>query len=225
MTTLWRVISSSVGTKVLLALSGLALSAYLIIHLIGNAFIFLGPDMLNQWGHRLISNPLVVPAEIGLLLIFVIHVYKAVVNWWENRQARPVAYVEKRWAGHTSRKNYGSATMIFTGAIILMFVIVHVTTFKYGPFYPVAGEPGVRDLYRLVIEAFSDPLTAGLYVGVMLLIGFHLRHGVSSAFQSLGADGPRFTPAVILAGWLLAILLAAGFAFIPIWVYFRLGQA
>ncbi len=219
MATLWRVISSSVGTKVLLALSGLALSAYLVLHLIGNAFLIIGPEFLNEWGHKLITNPLVIPAEIGLLLIFLVHVYKAVVNWWENRQARPVGYVEKKWAGHTSRKSVGSATMIWTGAIMLTFVIVHVVTFKYGPYYEVPGSE-VRDLARMVFEAFSQPLTAGFYVAVMVLIGFHLRHGVSSAFQSLGADGPRFTPAIRLIGYLLAVVLAAGFAFIPIWAFF-----
>jgi len=219
MATLWRVISSSVGTKVLLALSGLALAAYLVLHLIGNAFLIIGPDSLNEWGHMLITNPLVIPAELGLLVIFLIHVYKAVVNWWANRQARPVAYAEKKWAGHTSRKNVGSATMIWTGAIMAVFVVIHVATFKYGPYYEVPGSE-VRDLARMVFEAFGQPLTVGFYVAVMVLIGFHLRHGISSAFQSLGADGPRFTPAIRLIGYLLAVVLAAGFAFIPIWAFF-----
>jgi len=219
MATLWRVISSSVGTKVLLALSGLALAAYLVLHLIGNAFLIIGPDSLNEWGHMLITNPLVIPAELGLLVIFLIHVYKAVVNWWANRQARPVAYAEKKWAGHTSRKTVSSATMIWTGAIMAVFVVIHVATFKYGPYYEVPGSE-VRDLARMVFEAFGQPLTVGFYVAVMVLIGFHLRHGISSAFQSLGADGPRFTPAIRLIGYLLAVVLAAGFAFIPIWAFF-----
>src|SRR4030043_1101490 len=103
MATLWRVISSSVGTKILLALSGLALSAYLVLHLLGNAFLVIGPDLLNEWGHMLITNPLVIPAEIGLLVIFLVHVYKAVVNWWGNRQARPAGYVGKGGGGHTRR--------------------------------------------------------------------------------------------------------------------------
>jgi len=219
MATLWRVISSSVGTKILLALSGLALAAYLVLHLIGNAFLIIGPDSLNEWGHMLITNPLVIPAEIGLLVIFLIHVYKAVVNWWSNRQARPVGYAQKKWAGHTSRKSVASATMIWTGAIMAVFVVYHVVTFKYGPYYEVPGTE-VRDLARMVFEAFSQPLIMGFYVAVMVLIGFHLRHGISSAFQSLGADGPRFTPAIRLIGYLLAVVLAAGFAFIPIWAFF-----
>jgi len=224
MATLWRAVSSSVGTKVVIALSGLCLFAYLILHLIGNLFLFLGPAALNGWGHTLISNPLVIPAEIGLLLIFLIHVYKAFLNWWDNRQARPTAYEQKRWAGHTSRKNVGSTTMIWTGLVILAFVAIHVAAFKYGAFYePPAYEPGVRDLYGLVVHTFLNPLWAGFYVAVLVLVGVHLRHGIASAFQSLGADGPRFTPAIMLIGYGLAVLIAAGFAFIPVWVYFRLG--
>jgi len=221
MATLWKLISSSVGTKALLALSGLALSAYLVIHLIGNLFIFLGPAVLNGWGHTLISNPLVIPAEIGLAVIFLIHAYKAVVNWWTNRGARPTGYAVKRWAGHTSRKNVGSATMIVTGSIVLLFVVIHVAAFKYGAFYePPEFEPGVRDLYRLVVDTFRNPAWAAFYVACMVLIGLHLRHGLSSAFQSLGVDGARLTPAIMLLGQVLAVLIAGGFAFIPVWAFF-----
>lgn len=221
MATLWKFISSSVGTKVIIALSGLALFGYLILHLIGNLFLFLGREALNGWGHTLISNPLVIPAEIGLALIFLIHTYKAVVMWWTNRQARPQGYTEKTWAGHTSRKNVGSATMIWTGAIVFAFVVIHVAAFKYGAFYePPEFEPGVRDLYQLVVGTFLNPGWAAFYVAVMLLIGTHLRHGIASAFQSIGADGPRFTPAIAGLGVVLAIVIAGGFAFIPIWVYF-----
>lgn len=221
MPTLWKFISSSVGTKVIIALSGLALFGYLILHLTGNFFLFLGPEALNGWGHTLISNPLVIPAEIGLLLIFVIHVWKTALMWWDNRKARPDGYAEKRWADHTSRKNVGSATMIYTGAIVFAFVVVHVAAFKYGAFYePPEFEPGVRDLYQLVVGTFLNPAWAALYVLVMVLIGLHLRHGISSAFQSLGVDGPHFTPAVMRLGVVLAVLIGGGFAFIPIWVYF-----
>ncbi len=221
MATLWKFLSSSIGTKVIIAVSGLALFGYLILHLVGNLFVFLGPEALNGWGHTLISNPLVIPAEIGLALIFLIHVYKTAVMWWDNRQARPKGYTEKRWANHTSRKNVGSATMIYTGAIVFAFVVVHVAAFKYGVFYePPEFEPGVRDLYQLVVGTFLNPAWAAFYILVMALIGLHLRHGIASAFQSLGIDGPRFTPAVTWLGVLLAILIGGGFAFIPIWVYF-----
>lgn len=221
MATLWRFMSSSVGTKVIIALSGLALAAYLVLHLIGNLFIVLGPAALNGWGHTLISNPLVIPAEIGLALIFAIHVLKAVPMWWGNRRARPTGYAEKRWAGHTSRKTVSSATMIWTGAIVFAFVVIHVAAFKYGVFYePPEFEPGVRDLYQLVVGTFLNPGWALFYVAVMALIGTHLWHGTSSAFQSLGVDGPRLTSLILRAGVVFAILIAGGFAFIPVWAYF-----
>jgi succinate dehydrogenase / fumarate reductase, cytochrome b subunit len=221
MATLWKFISSSVGTKVIIALSGLALVGYLVLHLAGNLFIFLGPASLNGWGHTLISNPLVIPAEIGLAIIFLIHVTKSVLMWWENRRARPVGYDEKRWAGHTSRKTFSSTTMIWTGLVIFTFVVIHVAAFKYGAFYePPEFEPGVRDLYQLVVGTFLNPGWALFYVAVIALVGLHLWHAVSSAFQSLGADGPRFTPFILRAGIIVALGLGAGFAFIPIWVYF-----
>jgi len=219
MATLWKFFSSSIGSKFIIAVSGLCLFAFLVVHLAGNLLIFLGPEALNHWGHLLVSNPLTIPAEIGLALIFLTHAYKAVLMWWDNRRARPSGYAEKKWAGSVSRKNVGSATMIVSGPIVFAFVVWHVLTFKYGPVYE-AAEPGVRDLSRLIFEAFSQPLVAGLYVVVMILIGLHLRHGIASAFQSLGADGPRFTPIAIVAGTMLAVLIGAGFAIIPIWVFF-----
>jgi succinate dehydrogenase / fumarate reductase cytochrome b subunit len=221
MATLWKFISSSVGTKVVISLSGLVLFGYLMLHLVGNLFIFLGPQALNGWGHTLISNPLVIPAEIGLLLIFVVHVWKTALMWWDNRHARPDGYAEKKWARHTSRKNIGSATMIWTGVLVFGFIVIHVAAFKYGAFYePPPFEPGVRDLYQLVVGTFLNPAWSAFYILVMVLIGLHLRHGISSAFQSLGVDGPRFTPAMTRLGVILAVLIGGGFAFIPVWVYF-----
>ena len=89
MSTFRRAFSSSVGTKLLMGLTGLALFAYMILHLIGNALIFAGPEIFNEYSHRLVSNPLVIPVEIGLLAIFLLHIYKAVTNYFANRAARP----------------------------------------------------------------------------------------------------------------------------------------
>src|SRR6188472_3706668 len=121
-----RVFTSSVGTKLLIGLTGLALFAYLILHLAGNALIFLGQDTFNEYSHTLISNPLIAPIEIGLLLIFLLHVYKAATMWVANQAARPVRYQKKSPAGHTSRKSLSSSTMIVTGSVVFLFVLVHV---------------------------------------------------------------------------------------------------
>jgi len=164
----------------------------------------------------LASNPLVVPAEIALLLLFVLHIFKAVTMWTKNQAARPVPYEQKSWAGYTSRKSLASSTMIWTGLAVLAFVIVHVAQIKYGAWYQI-GDPPVRDLYRTEVEVFSSPVWVAVYVICMVFIGFHLRHGIASAMQSLGAS--QVSKRLLVLGTIVAILIAGGFAAIPIWVY------
>jgi succinate dehydrogenase / fumarate reductase cytochrome b subunit len=212
-----RVFSSSVGTKLLIGITGLALFLYLILHIAGNALVFLGPDTFNSYSHALISNPLVPVIEIGLLLIFIIHIYKTVRMLIANQRARPARYVQKKSAGFPSRKTIASSTMILSGLWLLVFVIIHVRTFKYGPEYEASG--GVRDLYRLEMENFSDPLTVAFYILSMVIVGSHLWHGVASGFQSLGADHPKFTPRVLLFGKISAVAIALGFIVIAVWAF------
>lgn len=218
----WNAYSSSVAEKLLIALTGIALVLYLVAHLVGNTLLFLGPVTFNAYAHALISNPLIVPVEVGLAAIFVLHVWKTAVMWWRNRRARPEPYARSRWAGPPSRKSLASTTMIYTGAVIAVFVVLHVAAFKYGPAGEVAGR---RDLYGLVVTFFDDPIHVGLYELCLVLLGFHLWHGFSSAFESLGVNAPRFTPKVLLAGKVLAVLIAGGFVFIPLWAFFTGGRA
>jgi succinate dehydrogenase / fumarate reductase cytochrome b subunit len=215
-----QIFSSSVGTKLIIGVTGFALFVYMLLHLAGNAIIFFGPDAFNEYSHFLISNPLIVPIEIGLLLVFLIHIYKAVTMWTGNKAARPVAYRKKELADHTSRKSIASSTMIASGLIILVFVMIHVKQFKYGTYYLVAGTDSVRDLYRTEIEVFSNALWVVFYVIATLVVGLHLRHGIWSAFQSLGIDHPRYTRRLTATGIALAILIGGGLAVIPVWVYF-----
>jgi len=219
MSTFRRVFSSTVGTKLLIGLTGLLLFAYLLLHLAGNLMIFAGQDAFNQYSHALISNPLIAPIEIGLLLIFLLHIYKAIANYVRNQRARPIGYQKKEWAHHTSRKSVSSTTMIWTGLVILFFVLIHVSQFKYGAYYAI-GNPPIRDLYRTEVDVFHSPVWVAFYVVCVILVGFHLRHGVSSAFQSLGASHPLYTKRIVAWGTALAILIGGGFAIIPIWVYF-----
>jgi succinate dehydrogenase / fumarate reductase cytochrome b subunit len=212
-------LSSSVGTKVLIAVTGLALFLYLVLHLAGNLLVFLGPETFNEYSHKLISNPLLIPIEIGLLAIFLLHVFKTVKMTLDNQRARPDGYAVKRGAGHTSRKSLASTTMIWTGLVTFVFVFVHLKQFKFGALYQVEGS-GIRDLYRLEMELFKQPATVALYAATMVLVGLHLRHGVSSAFQSLGVDHPRHTRRILAAGTILAIVIAGGLGLIPLWVYF-----
>ncbi len=219
MSTFRRVFSSSVGTKLLIGLTGLALFAYLILHLAGNALIFAGPETFNEYSHALISNPLILPIEIGLLAIFLLHVYKAVTNYVANRTARPAGYAMKKYAGHTSRKSVASSTMIWSGLVIFFFIIVHVRQFKYGAWYQTAGGSPIRDLARTEFEVFSHPLWVAFYVVCTLLVGLHLRHGISSGFQSLGLDHPVYTRRLTIWGVVFAVIIGGGLAFIPVWVY------
>jgi len=212
--------SSTVGTKVLIAITGLAMFLFLCGHLAGNLLLLVGPEAFNGYSHKLISNPLIYVVEAGLAAIFVIHVFKATLNWARNRSARPGSYEKKAWAGHTSRKTVASSTMIFTGAFLFFFLLLHLKTFKFGPWYEtVEGGVIVRDIYRLTVEVFQSPGYVAFYVVGMAIVFMHLRHGVSSAFQSLGANHPRYNRLILAGGYVLATVLGLGFAFIPVWAY------
>jgi succinate dehydrogenase / fumarate reductase cytochrome b subunit len=216
------VFSSSVGTKILIGLTGLALFAYLILHIAGNALVFFGPAVFNQYSHTLLSNPLIPVIEIALVIIFVIHIYKTVGMFLANQQARPTRYVRKQSAGTPSRKSLSSSTMIVSGLWLLLFVVIHVRQFKYGTEYE---SQGMRDLYRLEMENFAKPVLVGFYVLSMVIVGSHLWHGIASAFQSLGADHPRWTPRLLSAGKIIAVAIAGGFMIIAVWAYLhQIGQ-
>jgi succinate dehydrogenase / fumarate reductase cytochrome b subunit len=215
-----RVFSSSVGTKLLIGLTGLGLFVYMLLHLAGNAIVFLGREPFNVYSHALISNPLIVPIEIGLLVVFLLHIYKTVTMWVTNQAARPVAYERKERARHTSRKSIASSTMILSGLVVGLFVLVHVKQFRFGTFYDMPENPAVRDLYRTEIEIFREPGWVLLYVVATLLVGLHIRHGLASAFQSLGLDHPRYTRRMVALSIAMGVLIGGGLAIIPIWMYF-----
>jgi succinate dehydrogenase / fumarate reductase, cytochrome b subunit len=213
------VFATSVGTKILIGITGLALFLYLIIHIAGNLVVFLGPAVFNKYAYILEGNPLIVIVEIGLLLIFLMHVYKTVRMFLGNQAARPVGYAVKKTAGPPSRKTVASSTMIVSGLWLLAFIIIHVKAFRYGVEYD--WPEGGRDLYRLEMENFSNPWTVGFYVLSMLVVGSHLWHGISSGFQSLGLDKRAWTRFILPAGKVIAALIAAAFIVIAVWAYFQ----
>ena len=216
--------SSSVGTKLLIGVTGLFLVAFLAFHLFGNLLLFLGPDKYNEHAHALISNPLVIPAELGLAALFLLHAIKAVLNFVDNRAARKKGYETKAWAGGPSKKSWASTTMIVSGVIVFLFVPLHLVTFKYGPYYP-APEAGVRDLYRLLIEVFQSPFYVTYYVVSMVIVGMHLRHGIWSSLQSLGLIPNRWTRLVASTCVALALAIGAGYVLIPIYIFFFVRSA
>ncbi|MBZ5558267.1 MAG: succinate dehydrogenase cytochrome b subunit [Acidobacteriia bacterium] len=211
------VFSSSVGTKIVIGITGFALFLYLLIHIAGNLMVFFGPAFFNRYAYVLESNPLLPLVELGLLAVFLIHVYKTLRMFLSNQDARPKAYAVKRPAGNPSRKTFASSTMIVSGLWLLVFIVIHVKAFRYGTEYewPAGG----RDLYRQEMENLSNPLMVAFYILSMTVVGSHLFHGIASAVQSLGLNHPKWTPRVLLAGKIVAALIAVGFMIIAAWVY------
>ena len=218
-------ILSTVGRKILLAITGLCLLGFIIVHLLGNLLMLVSPDAFNIYAHKLVSlGPMLYVAEAILLAIFLIHMVTAIAVTWGNWKARPGGYELSKDQGDPSRMTLSSKTMIWTGLVLLVFLIVHLITFKYGPgvaegyVSEIDGEP-VRDLHRLVVEWFNNGIYVAYYVISMGLLGFHLRHGFWSAFQSLGGFHPRLTPWIYTLGVVAGIVLAVGFLGLPLWFY------
>ena len=215
------VLSTSVGTKLVIGITGFALFLYLVIHIAGNLMIFFGPAFFNRYAYILESNPLLPVVEIGLLAIFLIHVYRTVRMFLANQEARPAKYVLKKPAGRPSRKSLASSTMIVSGLWLLAFIVVHVKAFRFG--VDTEWPAGGRDLYRLEMETLSNPLIVGFYVLSMVVVGSHLWHGIASSMQSLGFDHPVWTPRVLTGAKVLAFLIAGSFMVIAVWVYLQQG--
>lgn len=214
------VFSTSVGTKILIGLTGILLILYLLIHIAGNLVVFLGPSAFNTYAFTLESNPLLPLVELVLLSWFVVHIYKTVRMFLGNQTARPVAYKQKKPAGGASRKTFASSTMIVSGLWLLVFLLVHVRAFHDGWGNQHEWPAGGRDLYRQEMETFANPMTTGFYIISMLVVGSHLWHGVSSASQSLGVDTPAWTRVMLPMGKALAVLIAGGFIVIALFAHF-----
>lgn len=225
-----KALSSSVVKKFVMAVTGLAWVLFLISHLLGNLALYrVDGAPYNEYGDVLISMGWILYfAEAGLVFLLVGHVYSAIRLKLINRAARPVGYHKESTKGGPSKKDLSSTTMVVSGLIILGFLVMHVGQFKYGPgvgegyVAQVKGKE-VRDLHRLVVEVFQNPIWAAVYVACMLVIGSHLRHGFYSAFQSLGLAGPTISKKTRALGLGLALVLSAGFLFIPIWIYFDMA--
>lgn len=213
---LCRFVQSGIGRKVIMGVTGLALIGFLVSHVAGNLLLLFSPGSFNAYSHALISNPFIYGAEAILVLLFVGHLVNGIMVTIKNRAARPDNYKNKVGAGFTSRKSLSSATMIISGIILLIFVPLHIKTFKYGALYEVAGDPAVRDLARLVYEVFSQPLYVAWYVVALLIIGGHLWHGFNSAFESLGF---RYRKGLRCTGHALAVVITSGFLVIPLYIY------
>jgi len=221
------VVWSSVGKKFLTGITGLLLFGFICIHLLGNLSLFRGAAAFNGYAHfldGLAGGWVVIVLEAGLLAVFLVHMAAAVtVAWLDKQAARKEKYRNLRNAGGTSKKTLSSRSMIITGIVIILFVVVHVKMFKYGAAGEFTNSHGdkIDDLYSVVVRAFKDPLIAFGYVAVMILLGLHLRHGFWSAFQSLGWNNDRWLPLLNGLALVFAVLLAVGFLLLPLYIHFN----
>jgi succinate dehydrogenase / fumarate reductase cytochrome b subunit len=225
MNTLVSVIWSSTGRKVLNGLTGLFLCVFITIHLVGNLALYAGAKPFNLYAHFLESlGGLIITLEAGIVAGFLVHMTTASFVWISKWRARPIRYKKVKGAGGNSHRTFSSLTMLYTGILLGIFTVIHLINFKYGTkYYATYNGQEVRDLYRLVIEVFSQEWYTISYVVIMILLGYHLRHGFWSAFQSLGVSHPKYSPIIYFVGYLFAVLMALGFLIIPLWAYFTGG--
>jgi len=221
LTTLRQRLDASIGQKFLMAITGLGLILFVIVHLSGNLLLYLGLDAYNEYAHALHSKEaLLHVAEIGLLVLFSLHIYYAIKVSRAHRRARPQGYVMKVSKQDRTRI-HASNIMLYSGLIILGFVLLHLADLRFNLRHsvPPTVQPATHTL--LVLQ---DPISGTVYFLGSLFLGYHLWHAFQSAFQTLGWNHPRYTPWIKRLGILLAILLGLGFASFPVWgLLLRLG--
>jgi succinate dehydrogenase / fumarate reductase cytochrome b subunit len=202
-------LGTSVGKKLMMALTGLSFLAFLAAHLAGNLTIYGGADAFNSYASHLHSlGVLLTVAEFGLLAMALVHVITGLWLAWQNWRARPVRYALKRRAGG---RTVGSATMPYTGVLILLFVIFHLMNFHF-------VDKSHTTIFQIVSTAFSRPAYVLLYVAAMVVVALHVSHGLWSAFQTLGANHPKYMPMVMGASVAFAAIVGLGFGFLPIFI-------
>lgn len=226
MPSLLKALKSQVGRKILTAVTGIGLILFLIGHVIGNLTIFGSGDAFNEYTYTLENMGwLLYLLEAIIVIGFLLHAYVGISIWWKRRKARPEGYEKFRSKGEPSHITWSSQTMLYTGIILFVFLIIHLDTFKFGDTASVMLNGNeARDLKALVVEKFQNPLYAFGYTIVMILLGFHLGHGFWSAFTSLTMKHNRFSGIIYTVGIVFAVLLAAGFIFIPLYIYFTGGH-
>ena len=205
-----RFYDSSIGKKAVMAVTGLVLFGFLILHMLGNLQVFLGREVMNHYAETLHGNPgLLWVARVVLLVSVVLHTWAAIQLTAVKAAARPVAYVKQ---GNVQGST-GSRTMMLSGPVIALFVIGHLLHFTTGTIHPQFVE---LHAYENVVTGFANPIAAGLYIVAMILVGFHLSHGIWSMFQSIGFSHPRYTPLIKKFAGVFSWILIAGFISVPI---------
>ena len=214
-----RLYQSSIGKKLITGISGLVLVVFITVHMVGNLVLLGSAEHYNQFGHFIERlGPLLWLFELILLGFIGFHILMGVQIFLGRLRARPQAYKTYASVGTPSYQTLSSRTMIVTGLVLGSFLVWHLLTFKFGIRYTVPGSE-MRDLARLVIEIFQRPVYTFGYVGVMVLLASHLRHGIWSALQSLGALNTAVRPLVYGVSLMMAIGIALGFVVLPLGIY------
>ncbi len=196
-----------------MAFTGLIFYAFLISHLAGNLFIYAGEDAFNTYAKRLHSlGPIITLAEIGLLLFGVVHIFTGIYLLFINFSARPVRYLKKKSAGGRS---IGSATMPYTGFLILLFIIVHLIDFHF-------VDKTDRTIYQIVLDTLSNPAYVIFYILSMVVVATHVDHGFWSVLQTLGINNLEHMRLFRLISTTFSMIVGFGFGSIPVFITFIL---
>ena len=213
---------SSITKKQIVAVTGLMLVMFIIAHLMGNLFIYGGPEAFNNYAHKLRGlGALLWAARAGLLLAFLTHITFTCLLVMENIEARGGL---GRYAldNPVAPRSLATRFMALSGAYIFIFVVWHLLDFtfidQHGPHGMLNGID--QGIYGVVVNAFADPLHAVLYVLAMCFLGLHLHHGVQSVMQSFGFNHPVWTPVIKKISEYFSLLIAVGYSSIPMYVFF-----
>ena len=214
----WKSLNSSIGKKLVMAITGVALMLFLIIHFAGNMFLYGGKSAFNGYvGILHLVKPLIRVIEVILAAVFIFHMFNGVRLWIENKIARPVQY-----AINGSRKNTTlfSRTAFITGSLVFIFLVIHLKTIWYQ--FNFLGEE--QDLYEITVTWLRTWWYSALYFIAVILLGFHLDHGFQSAFQTFGWNHNKYFPFIKKLGTAYALIITIGFASIPVYFYFFGGK-
>ncbi len=212
-------LTSTLGRKLIMALTGLFLISFLVIHCTINAMIFFndGGATFSHWGHFMGTNPIIRTLEIGLVIGFLLHIIQGLSLWRHNRASRPVKYsVSKAPADST----WYSRSMGLLGTLLLLFLILHTSHFWIPNRTNQFTHGEELPLYKMMFEVFSNPLIVLLYVIGCVSLFWHLLHGFASAFQSLGLNHLKYNGVISFVGTAFSIIVSLVFAMMPIAIYF-----
>jgi succinate dehydrogenase / fumarate reductase cytochrome b subunit len=218
----FRYLSHSTAKKFLMALSGAALFGFIVGHLAGNLQIFQGQDKINSYAVflRSLGGGLWI-VRIGLIVMAVIHIWTSIKITQENRAARPQEYAHRKYV----KASLASRTMFWSGLVVLSFIIYHLLHFTFIKVHPQFGHlvdaQGRHDVYSMMVLSFMQWPISLAYLISVFLVCFHLSHGISSMFQSLGFNNGRLRPVLAVWGTRVAWVIFAGYAAIPLGVLFN----